>query len=200
MNDVKLIKFDNSYLNLIIKWLNKDYITKCYGDLNEWIIEVENKDNEFDFIRHFVVFHKEKPIGFCQYYDCYYASENWYTINKETEVFSIDYLIGEEEYLYKGFGKEIVKLLIQKIKTISSSKLIIVDPEKENVNSTNVLINNGFIYCSKLKYYVYEIKKIEELSNLSIKELWYLFPIKLFAHNILWSANYKEECDYLKKA
>jgi hypothetical protein len=42
-----------------------------------------------------------KPIGFCQYYLCAQADEDDYNIFPKDGTYSIDYLIGEIEYLGK---------------------------------------------------------------------------------------------------
>ena len=56
----------------------------------------------------------------------------------------------------KGFGKEIVKELIEKIKAINGRE-IIVQAELENKSSNGVLIANGFVYDNKREYYRKEI-------------------------------------------
>jgi len=143
--DIILQSFTDDDIELFVQWLNKDYIKKWYGNLEDWINEVKNRSGEFNFINHFIVKYDEDKIGFCQYYDCYDAQEEWYKVINKNEVYSIDYLIGEEEFLNKGFGKEIVKQLIDKVKT-KGGRQIIVQPEPENKASNRVLTANGFIY------------------------------------------------------
>jgi RimJ/RimL family protein N-acetyltransferase len=137
---------------LIKKWLQKDYIRKWYDPINDWIYEIENRSGDFNFIKHFIVKNGFEKIGFCQYYDCFLAQEDWYKINKKGITYSIDYLIGEENYLNKGFGKEIIKRLVEKIKTENGME-IIVQPDIRNIQSGRVLIANGFVYDNNRKYY-----------------------------------------------
>jgi len=153
VENLTLQSFTDGDIELFIKWINKDYIKKWYGNLEDWINEVKNRNGEYNFINHFIVKHKKEKIGFCQYYDCYDAQEEWYEVNEKNELYSIDYLIGEEEYLSKGFGKEIVKQLIDKVKT-KGGKEIIVQPEAENKASNKVLIANGFIFDREKGYYL----------------------------------------------
>ena len=152
MENIELHNFTDEDIKLFEQWINKDYIKKWYGNLNDWMNEVNNRGNEFKFIKHFIVKLNGKRIGFCQFYDCNDAQEEWYIINKPKEIYSIDYLIGEEEYLNKGYGKMIVKKLIEKIKT-EGGKEIIVQPELENKASNGILIANGFIYSNEKEYY-----------------------------------------------
>jgi len=156
MDFIELHNFTDEDIKLFEQWINKDYIKKWYGNLNDWIYEVNNRNGEFNFIKHFIVKSNDQKVGFCQYYDCYHAQEEWYKINNQKEKYSIDYLIGEEEYLNKGYGKIIIKKLIEKIKT-EGGKEIIVQPELENKASNGVLLANGFIYDENNEYYYLKI-------------------------------------------
>ena len=60
--------------------------------------------------------------------------------------YSIDYLIGDTEYLGKGFGKNIIQLLIKEIKLHNNAKRIIVQPEQENKAFCNTLLSCGFCF------------------------------------------------------
>lgn len=138
---------------LIEKWLHQDYILKWYHEPEEWIREIKERKEDFSFLNHFIVYDGKKPFAFCQYYDCFYAQEEWYSIDSAEHTFSIDYLIGDEKYLGKGYGKLIVKILIEKIKNHKDAKRIIVQPERENVPSCKSLQANKFIYNNETQYY-----------------------------------------------
>ncbi len=55
-------------------------------------------------------------------------------------------MIGEEEFLGKGYGKEIIELLVKVIFSIDAAKRIIVLPDPENKPSVKALLANGFIF------------------------------------------------------
>lgn len=95
----------------------------------------------------------DQPIGFCQYYDCMDAQEDWYSVQARNETYSTDYLIGEEAYLHKGNGKRIVELLIDAIRTKTQAKEIIVRPEEENTPSCKTLTSCGFMFDETAGYY-----------------------------------------------
>ena len=138
-------------------WLFKDYILKWYHDIDDWLKEIKERNSEFSFLHHFIVNNGDEPIGFCQYYDCFDAKELWYSVENRGEVFSIDYLIGEESYLRKGFGKQIIKLLIDEISKENEKFEIIVQPEMENTASNKALLAKGFIYDENKQYYTIKI-------------------------------------------
>ena len=155
MNENIILKpvTDNDIEQLEI-WLNKEYVLKWYHDADEWLNEIKERYAGFSFLNHFMVLENNKPIGFCQYYDCFDAKEEWYLVEKPCEIYSIDYLIGEEEYLRKGYGKKIVKLLVEKVEKQNPEARIVVQPEKENIASGKALLANGFVYDEGKDYYV----------------------------------------------
>lgn len=144
---------DDSDIKQVQLWLNKPHVLKWYHDADEWLYEIRERNRSFGFLHHFIVLIGDKPIGFGQYYDCFDAKEEWYIVDKPNEFYSIDYFIGEEEYLRKGYGKEIVRLLVEKIQKESGSVKVIVQPEEENIASCKVLLSNGFIYDRDKEFY-----------------------------------------------
>lgn len=147
--------FKDEDIPILTKWLNKEYIKKWYKNPEDWLTEIRGRHQDYVWIHHFIVMNNDLPIGFCQYYDCYDAKnlEDWYVVNKPNDTFSIDYLIGNEDYLKKGYGKAIVNFLTEKIREEENGNKIIVQPEKKNLCSNNVLIANGYIFDSKNNYY-----------------------------------------------
>ena len=55
MSVVVLENITEEDIILIEKWLQKDYIKKWYEPINDWIYEIENRNNEFNFIKHNIV-------------------------------------------------------------------------------------------------------------------------------------------------
>lgn len=135
-------------------WLNKPHVLKWYHDADEWLCEIQERNAGFRFLKHFIVWMGSKPIGFGQYYDCFDAKEHWYIADKPGELYSIDYLIGEENFLRKGYGKVIVNLLVGEIRKQCAKAKIVVQPEEENVASCRALLSNGFVYDSDKQYYI----------------------------------------------
>ncbi len=155
MENLIFCPVENADMPLIAEWLGKSHISKWYGDPQEWLKEIEGRNGDYSWIRHFVVMAGKEKIGFCQYYDCYHAREleSWYRVDTKGEVFSIDYFIGEEAYLGKGYGKKIVKQLTELIESIENAARIIVQPEADNAASLGVLLSNGYIFDEKNKYF-----------------------------------------------
>lgn len=154
-NKLHLRPVDDGDIEMLTIWLNKDYILKWYHNADEWLDEINGRHGEYAWINHFIVMDGKIPIGFCQYYDCYDANdfEDWYSVTQKGDTYSIDYLIGNETYLGKGYGKAIIEILSDTIKSIGMVNKIIVQPEKENHSSNHVLLANGYIFDEQQDYY-----------------------------------------------
>lgn len=154
-NKITLRPFQDTDVAMFTSWLHKDYILKWYQDPEDWLTEINGRHDEYDWIHHFIIMDSETSIGFCQYYDCYDAKdlEDWYTVTQRGNICSVDYLIGNEEYLGKGYGKEIVRVLTEYIKDTVNAHEIIVQPDEDNNASNGVLLANGYVYDKQKKYY-----------------------------------------------
>jgi RimJ/RimL family protein N-acetyltransferase len=83
------------------------------------------------------------PIGFFQYYDTDKAPLGEWS-NEPTGTAGIDFLIGEEIFLNKGYGVKLLKIIIEEIKLKGFHKYIIADPDQRNAASVKVLEKCGF--------------------------------------------------------
>jgi RimJ/RimL family protein N-acetyltransferase len=153
VNSLILKPLEDRDLPLVKEWLYKDYIKKWYDDPEEWLYEMKERKGAFHFIQHFIVCDENGPIGFCQYYDCFEAKEDWYSVDRPQSVFSMDYLIGEETCLGRGLGKEIVRILSDIIRVVEKAHEIVVQPEKENIASCRALLANDYVYDEEKGYY-----------------------------------------------
>ena len=80
MEPVILRPFTVNDLPILKNGTLSDYILKRFEHPESWLGETENKNGNLIFIHHFIVMYGGIPIGFCQYYDCYFAQEEWYEI------------------------------------------------------------------------------------------------------------------------
>ena len=156
MSHISLRSLKDNDISKMAFWLNKDNIRKWYKDPEDWLFEIRGRTSEFSWIHHMIVEENGLPIGFCQYYDCYDANdmEDWYQVEVPNDTYSIDYLIGEEAYLNKGYGKLMIKSLTELIMSLEKARRIIVQPDRDNIGSNSVLFANGYIFDSATNYYV----------------------------------------------
>jgi len=158
-NSLTLNPVEDSDICILNKWLNKEHVLKWYHDADEWMYEIKERNGEFSFLTHYIVSVDGLPIGFCQHYDCFDAKEEWYDIEQAGRTFSIDYFIGEEAYLKKGYGKAIVKELVSVILNTKNPDAIIVLPEDENIASIKSLLSNGFKFDTDKEYYILDFNE-----------------------------------------
>ena len=144
MQKLHLRPMQDGDIELFKKWLNCPHVSRWYTQPGDWIHEVKTRNTEFSFIKHFIALHNDKPVGFCQYYEYVKSGEAWHGNLDTTGVYSIDYLIGEPEYLRKGLGKQMVYGLLNLIKMEKGYKTVIVQPEPDNTGSCNTLLSCGF--------------------------------------------------------
>lgn len=158
-NELILRPFWTLDIALLEGWLKMEHVARWFKHPEHWMREVRGREDEFDFITHFIAEINGVAIGFCQYYDCFFAKEHeewneeWHVGEKQGEDYSIDYLIGAPENLSKGYGKEIVRLLTEKVRSLGA-KRVIVEPDNDNIASYKVLVANG--YQNNGSYYVKE--------------------------------------------
>lgn len=156
MEENKLIlrPFEDADIQLFENWVQQEYVLKWYEHPENWLTELRARNDEYNWIHHFIAMDGSRPIGFGQYYDCYDANsmEVWYQIENAGEVFSIDYMIGDPSYLGKGWGKALVGVLTEKVRE-AGGKIIVVQPDADNDKSNNVLLANGYRYVEEMKYY-----------------------------------------------
>lgn len=157
MNKVLLRKLSDEDVPLFRKWLYLPHVAAWYHDPLDWIEEVEKRNDEFSFLQHFIVETENRSIGFCQFYEYRHSGEDWHGSTDVDGTYSIDYLIGDTDYLGKGYGKAIIKALIEKIKMEKNAKRIIVQPEPDNKASCNTLLSCGFSFDKSNEIYVLDL-------------------------------------------
>lgn len=141
---MKFEKLTKTDLGLIENWMEKSFIKRHFGEPLEWITEIEKNIENSNWVNYFLVSLNE-PLGFFQYYDTKKAPKGNWSFEPEGTV-GIDFLIGEEKYLGKGYGNEMIKGIIDVIKPSKKNyKYIIADPDEKNIKSVKILKNHGFI-------------------------------------------------------
>ncbi|WP_167959133.1 GNAT family N-acetyltransferase [Anaerosporobacter faecicola] len=153
-NEIVLKKFREEDIALFKQWLYKPHVARWYEQPLSWLEEIDKRDTEYRWIQHYIVWEQGRPMGFCQYYEYVRSGEDWNGSIPVQGTYSMDYMIGEEEFLHRGYGKQIVYALIEQIGNHNNAKRIIVQPEKENLASCGVLQASGFRYDDENELYI----------------------------------------------
>lgn len=154
--ELTLRLFYENDMALMERRLYADHVAPWYEQPLDWIRELRKRYGEFRFVTHMIAEVDGNPIGFCQYYDCYHSREpeDWgIEIPRPGEIYSIDYLIGEKEYLCRGFGKIMISQMLGKLWELGAEKVIVL-PDKENSASNCTLEAVGFHWDGE-RYVIY---------------------------------------------
>ena len=154
--DLVLRKLNDEDLLLIKKWLYTEHVHKWFEQPEEWLYEIKERFGEFSFLNHFIALYKQIPVGFCQYYKCREDDGEW----NGDGTYSIDYLIGEIDYLRKGLGRIMITELIKKVFLLDDAKKIVVKPDYGNIPSHIVLLSCGFEFVKEKEFYMIENNNI----------------------------------------
>lgn len=147
---LKLRQLHDEDVPHVKKWLYNEHVKKWYDiprlgvSIDDWLYELSEREGEFKWITYLIVEMDGVPIGMCQYYKCSDSVDENFGVLPVRGSYGIDYMIGEETYLGKGLGKEMIGLLVEKIFGFADAQRITADIDKDNKASEKVLLACGF--------------------------------------------------------
>lgn len=153
INDLELLKY----------WDTKQHVIDCDPD-DDWDWETELNINP-EWRQQYVAELHNRPIGFIQIIDPY-LEETKYWGNISPNKRAIDIWIGEESDLNRGYGTEMMRLVIEKCFSESSVSGILIDPLKTNTKAHKFYKRLGFEFIEERQFdgvdcYVFELKRME---------------------------------------
>jgi len=154
---IRLRPYDDDDLPQYMQWLAREHVKPWFEPLSARLSEMQHRHDEYAYMRHRIILAYETPIGFCQYYAYWLSGETWHGNIPPQGTYSIDYLIGETDYLHKGLGTETIRLLETEISEQPDAKRIIVQPEAKNHASCGALLSAGFRYNAENRLYLLEL-------------------------------------------
>ncbi len=142
---VYLKPLQDSDIPMVSTWLLAPHVKQWFHDSEPWLEELQHRHDTFSFINHFVAYSDGTPIGYCQFYKCNKSGELWPGVCM-CHAWSIGYLIGNEQFLGKGYGTELIRCLTAQVWLETDGTEIVVSPEAGNVPSRRALLAAGFQY------------------------------------------------------
>ncbi len=136
MEKIELIKFvdDENNYKLMHKWCSNDFVYEWFEQRVLSFDEIKNKyknklmSGEQDM---YIMICDDTPIGYVQIY-------------KNDDSYEYDLFIGEEDYLHRGIGSRVVKMINDLIYEKYKVDHIVLRPFKRNVGAVNCYKKNGF--------------------------------------------------------
>lgn len=156
---IELRPLRDSDIAVYQSWLHAPHVAPWFSDPESWLREVRQRDAEFRFIRHFIAWHENQPLGFCQYYCCGDSGEPEYAAFPPASTYSIDYLIGDAAHLRRGYAKAMLAELIARIVRETPAERIVVQPDDHNEGSKALLKSLGFAYHSDLAIFCLALER-----------------------------------------
>lgn len=164
--NIDFIKFTKKYLPLYYKWAKKEHVKEIwfrpgYSPKEAIIKKIEGNGYEFPFI--FTI--DNKNVGYIKYYDLAKFNPPDSLKNEPTGTLGFDLFIGEEEFLGKGYGTEVVKEFSNKLLAPEGVNRIILDPFADNKRAIRCYEKAGFTFVRTAKddmgteFYIMELKK-----------------------------------------
>ena len=148
-------RFAQQDLPLFFEWAKKSHVKDTwfidgYESIDKYSEKI--KGNGYDYS--FIIYIDDKPIGYIQCSDLYAyktlcPNPKGIFVNEEPGTFCLDLFIGEEEYLNKGYGTEIVKLFADKLFTEFKARKILIDPACSNKRAIRCYEKAGFKFLRK---------------------------------------------------
>lgn len=148
-------------LPILKYWDTKQHVIDCDPD-GDWNWEIELNLNP-EWREQLIAEFNDKPIGMVQIIDPFLQETHyWGTVDKSKR--AIDIWIGEEDFLNKGYGTIIMKLVIERCFENDSVDGILIDPLKSNINAHRFYERLGFQFIEERKFddsecFIYELKR-----------------------------------------
>ena len=149
--------FQDADKALLQAWLTEPHVARWYEHPADWVYEIEHRRTAFSWIRHFIAECDGVPFGFCQYYEYRLGGEAWHGDIDTWGAYSIDYLIGNKDYLGRGLGKETVLALVERVSACKNARRILVQPDERNKASCGTLLSAGFTFDEKNRLFRLEL-------------------------------------------
>ena len=151
INDLKILQY----------WDTQQHVIDCDPD-SDWNWEEELQKSPA-WREQFIAELDNKPIGMVQIIDPF-KEETHYWGKVDENKRAIDIWIGEAGYLNKGYGTEIMKMVIKRCFNTPEVTGILIDPLKSNTKAHRFYERLGFEIKEERQFessdcYVYELKR-----------------------------------------
>ncbi len=145
----------SSDLPLMHRWLNTPHVARWwYGDDTSWR-GIEEQYGSYiegrEPVRPYLILHDDEPTGYIQSYLVSDDEEYARLVGVEDSA-GVDMFIGEEEYLYRGLGREILRrFLAEVVFRDEAVRVCVIGPEPKNVAAIRAYEKAGFRYVKTIR-------------------------------------------------
>lgn len=132
-------------LPLLFEWLSLPHVAEWWRETKDYESFAKKYKNyiAIDEVGPYLIYDKDKPIGYISWYDAAHDPIRNETFPKPT--YGMDMFIADLNYLGKGYGQKIIKQFIDEIIMPMNPAKIIIDPEITNERAIHVYEKVGFM-------------------------------------------------------
>ncbi|TAL58643.1 MAG: GNAT family N-acetyltransferase [Legionella sp.] len=138
-------------LALICCWLDKPHVKEWWNDglTHDEIKEKYGNRIGDTIVVPFIVYLDDHPIGFIQYYHADKVGDGWWP-DEIAGTMGIDQFIGEEAYINRGYGTQMIQEFIKMLLQNPDIKKIITDVDHNNSRAIHCYKKVGFQLVKEL--------------------------------------------------
>lgn len=142
---------NEEHLDLLCIWLQKPHVKEWWNDgLTDEEIKAKHRKRIGDsIVVPYIVYLDHQPIGFIQYYFASKVGGGWWPNEKDSTV-GIDQFIGEENYVNRGLGTEMVATFIKKLFENPMIEKIITEADPKNIRAKRCYVKAGFQFVKEI--------------------------------------------------
>lgn len=140
---------------MLLEWDEKEHLQGSYGgdpDFNDWNWDYELRRNDLSWRYQLIAQAVENenhiiPIGFVQIIDPLKEESHYWGMDCEPNLRAIDIWIGDERYINRGYGTQIMKQVLQSSFVFGNTNVtsVIIDPMADNYAAHRFYQRLGFV-------------------------------------------------------
>ena len=138
------------------KWFNNDFVIEWFSKKKWTFKEIEEKylpyiNNEKP-TQGYLILYDNTPIGYIQTYKIHDYQDYARFVDINENASGLDLFIGEQEFIHKGLGKDIIiKFLKEIVFSLSDSISCVLGPEPKNEIAIKTYKKVGFKYLKTIQ-------------------------------------------------
>jgi len=133
---------------VMVKWLNDEQVLEYYEEPPSNIERVIKKYGPRVEGKHYVtpciIEHKEKPIGYIQYYEIQKGELKSYGYTTNQRIYGIDQFIGETHLWGKGIGTSMILMMLHHLSINKNASTVVLEVKKSNDRAISSYKKCGF--------------------------------------------------------
>jgi aminoglycoside 6'-N-acetyltransferase len=139
---------DSTDFEVMVKWLNDEQVLECYeeppSDIERVIKKYGPRVEGKHYVTPCIIEHKEKPIGYIQYYEIQKGELKSYGYTTKQSIYGIDQFIGETHLWGSGIGTSMIIMMLHHLSINKNASRVVLEVKKSNGRAISSYKKCGF--------------------------------------------------------